>query len=61
MKTEEGRQLRKQWSNKPRKTGRPKGVPDGYTQETIKPIRENAKKFRGFVSKKILKIIMQKN
>ena len=57
MKTEEGRQLRKQWSNKPRKNpGRPKGVPDGYTQETIKPIRENAKKFaEDFVSKKDIK------
>ena len=54
MKTEEGRQLRKQWSNKPRKNpGRPKGVPDGYTKETIKPIREKAKKFAEVVVSKI--------
>ena len=57
MKTEEGRRLRKEWSNKPKKNaGRPKGVPDGYTKETIKPIREKAKKFaEDFVSKKDIK------
>ena len=51
--TEEGRQKRKEWSARKRKNpGRPKGVPDGYTKETIKPIRENAKKFaEDFVSK----------
>ena len=43
-KTEEGRQLRKEWSNKPRKNaGRPAGVPHGYTKETISPLREKAK------------------
>ena len=45
METPEGRALRKQWSTKPRKNGgRPKGVPDGHTAESIKPIREQAKK-----------------
>ena len=54
MKTEEGRRLRKEWSNKPKKNaGRPKGVPDGYTKETIKPIREKAKKFAEEVVSKI--------
>jgi len=54
MKTEEGRRLRKEWSNKPRKNaGRPKGVPDGFTKETIKPIRDKAKKFAEVVVSKI--------
>ncbi len=54
MKTEEGRRLRKEWSNKPRKNaGRPKGVPDGFTKETIKPIREKAKKFAEVAVSKI--------
>lgn len=45
METPEGRELRKQWSNKPRKNaGRPKGVPDGYTKAQIEPLREQAKK-----------------
>jgi len=45
METEEGRELRRQWSTKPRKNGgRPKGTPDGYTLEAITPIREQAKK-----------------
>ena len=44
MQTEEGRRLRREWSTKPRKNGgRPKGTPDGYTAEAIKPIREQAK------------------
>jgi hypothetical protein len=44
MDTEEGRQLRKQWSTKKRKNpGRPKGVPDGHTKESIEPLREQAK------------------
>lgn len=43
-KTEEGRALRKEWSNRPRKNaGRPAGVPHGYTKETIAPLREKAK------------------
>lgn len=43
--TPEGRELRRQWSNKPRKNaGRPKGVPDGYTKAQIEPLRDNAKK-----------------
>ena len=34
--TEEGRKLRKEWSNKPRQNaGRPSGVPDGHTKESI--------------------------
>ena len=44
--TPEGRALRKQWSSKPRKNpGRPKGVPDGHTKETIEPIRAKARVF----------------
>lgn len=43
-KTEEGRALRKEWSNKPRKNaGRPAGVPHGHTKETIAPLRDKAK------------------
>jgi hypothetical protein len=45
MSTPEGRALRKEWSTKPRKNpGRPMGVPDGHTKETIAPIRAQAKK-----------------
>lgn len=45
MSTPEGRALRKEWSNKKRKNpGRPVGVPDGHTAETIKPVRDQAKK-----------------
>jgi len=45
MKTPEGRALRKQWSNKPKKnSGRPVGVVDGYTAEQLVPIREKARK-----------------
>ena len=44
METPEGRELRKQWSTKKRKNpGRPKGVPDGHTKESITPIRKQAK------------------
>ena len=44
MSTPEGRALRKQWSTKPKKNaGRPRGTPDGYTAEMIKPIRKQAK------------------
>jgi hypothetical protein len=44
MQTEEGRALRRQWSTKPRKNaGRPRGVPDGYSKETIEPIRAKVK------------------
>ena len=44
MKTPEGRALRKQWSNKPRKNaGRPVGVVDGYTAAQLVPIREKAR------------------
>ena len=45
MKTPEGRALRKEWSTKKRKNaGRPQGVPDGHTAETIAPVRAQAKK-----------------
>jgi len=44
MKTEEGRALRKEWSNRPRKNaGRPAGVPHGHTLESITAKREIAK------------------
>tara|TARA_R110000764_G_scaffold17111_6_gene47123 strand:- start:8345 stop:8821 length:477 start_codon:yes stop_codon:yes gene_type:complete len=43
-KTEEGRELRKAWSNKPRKNaGRPSGVPHGHTKDSIAPLRVKAK------------------
>lgn len=45
METPEGRELRRQWSTKPRKNGgRPRGVPDGYRREQIEPLRAKAKK-----------------
>ena len=45
MSTPEGRELRRQWSTKPRKNpGRPKGVPDAYRKSQIEPIRAEAKK-----------------
>lgn len=45
MSTPEGRALRTEWSLKKRKNaGRPKGVPDGHTKETIRPLREKVKK-----------------
>jgi len=45
METPEGRELRRQWSTKPRKNaGRPKGVPDGYRKHEIEPIRAKAQK-----------------
>lgn len=44
MKTPEGRALRKQWSNKPKKNaGRPVGALDGYTAAQLVPIREKAR------------------
>ena len=43
MKTAEGRALRKQWSNKPKRNpGRPMGAVDGYTAEQLVPIRAKA-------------------
>jgi hypothetical protein len=57
MSTPEGRALRKEWSTKPRKNpGRPVGVPDGHTAETIAPIREQAKKD----AKKVVQIMSEK-
>tara|TARA_R110002153_G_scaffold15043_1_gene54058 strand:- start:989 stop:1441 length:453 start_codon:yes stop_codon:yes gene_type:complete len=57
MSTPEGRALRKEWSTKPRKNpGRPLGVPDGHTAQTIAPIREQAKKD----AKKVVKIMSEK-
>jgi hypothetical protein len=57
MSTPEGRALRKQWSTKPRKNaGRPVGVPDGHTAETIAPLRIQAK----IDTKKVVKIMSDK-
>ena len=57
MSTPEGRALRKEWSTKKRKNpGRPKGVPDGYTKETIAPLRKQAKE----EAKKAVKIMEKK-
>jgi len=57
MATPEGRELRKQWSTKPRKNaGRPKGVPDGFRREQIEPIRYKAKK----EAKQVVKIMAEK-
>lgn len=45
METEEGRALRQSWSSKKRiRTGRPRGVPDGYSKEQIEPIRAEEKR-----------------
>ena len=45
METEEGRALRKSWSTKKRiRTGRPRGVPNGYRKEQIEPIRAREKR-----------------
>jgi hypothetical protein len=44
METEEGRELRRQWSTKPRKNGgRPMGVVDGFTKEMLEPIRAQSR------------------
>jgi hypothetical protein len=57
MSTPEGRALRKEWSNKPKKNaGRPKGVPDGHRKETIAPLREQAK----LDAKKVVEIMSDK-
>ena len=57
METEEGRALRRQWSTKPRKNaGRPRGVPDGYRQETITPIRQEVQA----EAKKVVRIMAEK-
>ena len=57
METPEGRELRRQWSTKPRKNGgRPIGVPDGYRKAEIEPIREEAKR----KAKKVTKIMAEK-
>ena len=57
MKTPEGRALRKEWSTKKRKNGgRPQGVPDGHTVESIKPVREKAKRD----AEKVVKIMSEK-
>ncbi len=57
MKTPEGRALRKEWSTKKRKNGgRPQGVPDGHTAETIVPVRAQAKKD----AEKVVKIMSEK-
>ena len=43
-KTPEGRALRAKWNEKAwQNAGRTRGVPDGYTKETIEPIRQKAK------------------
>ena len=56
MKTEEGRALRREWSTKKRKNaGRPMGVVDGHTQETLQPIREQSRKD----AKRIVKIMAE--
>ena len=47
-----GQTKRKEWSQE-KKTLADQGVPDGYTKETIKPIREKAKQFaEEYVTKK---------
>lgn len=57
MSTPEGRELRRQWSNKPRKNaGRPKGVPDGYRKHEIEPLRAKAKK----EAREVVKIMSDK-
>jgi len=54
--TPEGRELRKQWSKKPRKNpGRPKDTRDGYTLAQITPLREKAKAEARIIVSKIKK------
>ena len=49
--------MRKEWSTKKRKNaGRPQGVPDGHTAETIAPVRAQAKKD----AEKVVKIMTEK-
>lgn len=56
MKTEEGRALRREWSTKKRKNaGRPMGVVDGHTKETLQPIREQSRTD----AKRIVKIMAE--
>ena len=58
MQTEEGRALRREWSTKPRKNaGRPRGVPDGFRNEQIEPLRAKAKE----ESKRIVSIMAEQN
>lgn len=57
METPEGRELRRQWSNKPKKNGgRPIGVSDGHTKESIAPIQAQAK----IDAKRITEIMSEK-
>lgn len=57
MDTPEGRAKRLEWSNKPRKNpGRPFGVPDGHTAESIAPVRREAKIY----AKKVVKVMSEK-
>ena len=57
METPEGRELRRQWSNKPKVNGgRPIGVSDGHTKESIAPIQAKAK----IDAKRITEIMSEK-
>lgn len=56
MLTPEGRALRSHWS-KQNKSGRPVGVPDGHTKETIIPVREKAKE----EAKRIVNIMVKEH
>ena len=53
-KTPEGRALRAEWNKKAwANNGRTRGVPDGYTKETIAPIRAKAREEAEIIVSKI--------
>jgi len=54
--TPEGRKQLAEWAKQPKKVGRPLGVPDGFTKETIAPIRAKAQSD----AKKAVKIMSEK-
>ena len=57
METPEGRELRKQWSNKKRKNaGRPKGTPDGLRKEQADAMRVEVKK----EAEKVVEVMAEK-
>jgi len=57
METPEGRELRRQWSLKPRKNaGRPRGVPDGMRKEQADALRAKVKK----EAEKVVEIMAEK-
>ncbi|MAJ57220.1 MAG: hypothetical protein CMI74_04035 [Candidatus Pelagibacter sp.] len=56
QQTPEGREQLAKWAKLPKKAGRPKGVPDGFTRETIAPIKAEAQIY----AKKVVEIMSDK-